>query len=140
MENIKEARVEETVEPLVKTSEKAARQWKDEIGLLWIDGAHEYDYVKSDFESWSSYLVKGGVVAFHDTTLIGKTGPYRVVKENVLFSDDFSPVKYLNRTTYAVHCKKSPSLTEKIYRSTSFFAHVRKHQVKKKAKKIFLGC
>lgn len=47
-------------------SPQAAREWSGDIGLLFIDGIHEYDNVKADFEAWSPYVPVGGVVAFHD--------------------------------------------------------------------------
>ena len=34
--------------------------------LIFIDANHTYDYVKQDFENYSQYLDKGGVIAFHD--------------------------------------------------------------------------
>lgn len=38
-----------------------------EIDLLHIDGDHEYDAVRSDFESFEPNVKKGGRVLFHDT-------------------------------------------------------------------------
>jgi len=67
-QNIKRANVEDIVVPVVKTSEDAERDWDGKpIELLWIDGEHEYEMVKLDFDLWSPYLVEGGTIAFHDT-------------------------------------------------------------------------
>lgn len=38
----------------------------DELDLLFIDGDHQYEGVKSDFEMYSSYVRDGGIIAFHD--------------------------------------------------------------------------
>ena len=35
------------------------------FGLLFIDGDHSEDGVRSDFESWAPMLAANGVVAFH---------------------------------------------------------------------------
>jgi hypothetical protein len=34
--------------------------------LIFIDANHEYEFVKKDFENFSPFLEKGGVIAFHD--------------------------------------------------------------------------
>jgi len=36
------------------------------IGFLFIDGSHDYDGVKADFNRFSPRVVHGGFVAFHD--------------------------------------------------------------------------
>jgi predicted O-methyltransferase YrrM len=36
------------------------------IDLLFIDGDHNYDGVKKDFEMYSPLVTKGGTIAFHD--------------------------------------------------------------------------
>lgn len=37
-----------------------------ELDLLFIDGDHSYEGVKADFEMYSPFVRKGGMVAFHD--------------------------------------------------------------------------
>lgn len=37
-----------------------------ELDFLFIDGGHTYDVVKSDYETYSKYVRKGGIIAFHD--------------------------------------------------------------------------
>jgi predicted O-methyltransferase YrrM len=98
--NIKRANVEDVVVPVVKTSEKAGRDWDAKpIELLWIDGDHEYEMVKLDFDLWSPYLIEGGTIAFHDT--IGWPGPERVVKEKIYKSHNFIKVGFIDSITYA---------------------------------------
>lgn len=36
------------------------------VGLLWIDGAHDYASVTGDIDRWSPLVVSGGFVAFDD--------------------------------------------------------------------------
>jgi|GEM_PF-1024736 len=66
-QNIEDAGVESIVIPVLKTSMDALRDWDKPIGLLWIDGDHDYRSVRSDFLGWFPHVVKGGVIALHDT-------------------------------------------------------------------------
>lgn len=76
--NIRNAGVQDTVVPLVKMSTEAARDFNLPVSVVFIDGAHDYDSVKADFEAWFPKVIEGGVVAFHDTT--GWDGPRRLVR------------------------------------------------------------
>jgi predicted O-methyltransferase YrrM len=69
--NIKKAGVSDVVRPIVKTSVEASRNFDEPIELLFIDGAHDYDSVKSDYNSWFPKLVDGGIIAFHDSEFHG---------------------------------------------------------------------
>lgn len=55
-----------TVTPIQAFSLEAAAEWETPIGLLYIDGDHEYDSVKADFEAWLPHVPLEGVVAFDD--------------------------------------------------------------------------
>ncbi len=40
--------------------------WEQPIGLLFVDGLHDYDNVRADFGHFERWIVPGGFVAFHD--------------------------------------------------------------------------
>jgi predicted O-methyltransferase YrrM len=47
--------------------EEALQQFEDQsIELLHIDGSHQYETVKKDFENWLPKLQKGGLILMHD--------------------------------------------------------------------------
>jgi predicted O-methyltransferase YrrM len=47
--------------------EEALQQFEDQsIDLLHIDGSHQYEAVKKDFETWLPKLQKGGLILMHD--------------------------------------------------------------------------
>ncbi len=51
------------------------------VDLLHIDGCHEYDAIKKDFESWLPKLTKNAIVLFHDVADDVDYGSVRYWKE-----------------------------------------------------------
>ena len=59
--------------------EEALQRFEDgSIDLLHIDGNHEYESVKKDFEKWFPKLKKGGTILVHD--ILVKREDYGVAK------------------------------------------------------------
>lgn len=79
MKNIAEGGAGELVTPIVKFSEDAAKDFNKPVGLIFIDGGHAYEAVKTDFESWYPKITEGGVIAFHDS--LKYDGPRRLLSE-----------------------------------------------------------
>ncbi len=77
-------------------------QWNKEIDFLFIDGDHSYEATLRDFLSWNKFIKTGGYIAFHDASIseekmeIYHGGPYRVVKENILDSTEWTEKKFFN--------------------------------------------
>lgn len=51
-----------------KLSDDAIGDIPPEVDFVYIDGNHEYEYVKKDMENYSKKLKKGGILAGHDIT------------------------------------------------------------------------
>lgn len=49
------------------TSDEFFKNNTRQFDLIFIDGLHEYDQVKKDFENALNCLSQGGVIMFHDT-------------------------------------------------------------------------
>ncbi|MBN8650201.1 MAG: class I SAM-dependent methyltransferase [Cytophagales bacterium] len=64
--HVKDCGVEAYVTPIKQHSLKVATTWDKPIDVLFIDGSHEYEDVKADFEAFYPFVKKDGVVAFHD--------------------------------------------------------------------------
>ena len=47
-----------------------AKAWSRGIDILFIDGSHDYESVKQDFETWSKFVRPQGVILMHDTEII----------------------------------------------------------------------
>ena len=66
-QNMDRAGIAEFVEPIRDTSENAAKNFNQRIEFAFIDGAHEYKFVKLDFKLWFPKVINGGILAFHDS-------------------------------------------------------------------------
>jgi len=51
---------------ILKYSNEAIKDLDDGIDFIYIDGNHEYEYVKSDIENYWAKLAKNGILAGHD--------------------------------------------------------------------------
>ena len=95
--NMERAGIADLVTPIASKSQDAADGFDRPIELLFVDGSHDYDDVKADFEQWVPKLVEGGTLAVHDTTLW--EGPKRVVEDNVYRSTTFKNVRFVFGST-----------------------------------------
>lgn len=107
IKNIEISQLHDVVCPVRKTSEDAILNWTHPISLLFIDGNHEYSFVKQDFLLWFPYVVNGGVIAFHDSTssvtnmLLGYPGPKKVVDKYLFKSKEVSQIGLVDTITFA---------------------------------------
>ncbi len=58
------------------------KQLEDRLDFLFIDGDHNYDSVKLDWDLYSDLLLPGSIVAFHDTGWAD--GVIKVINDDVL--------------------------------------------------------
>lgn len=84
--NIMRHGVQSHVQLIEGYGHQVAAQWSDPIDLLFIDGNHEYDSVRQDFDDWTRFLVPDSVLIMDDVYLDGggHAGPAQVVRESVL--------------------------------------------------------
>ena len=66
-QNINRAGIAEFVQPVRDTSESVAKNFNQQIEFAFIDGAHEYSFVKLDFNLWLPKVMNGGILAFYDS-------------------------------------------------------------------------
>lgn len=98
--NIQMMDIDDIIIPIVKTSEDAVKDWNKPIELLFIDGAHEYELVKLDFELWYPYVIKDGMILMHDTDpKTSQPGPVKVCKEHMIKSGNFYDLKKIRSLT-----------------------------------------
>jgi len=63
---VEAAGLQDTVVPLVCRSDVAARHWATPLGLVFIDGGHAWETVRTDYRCWAGHLVRGGYLLMHD--------------------------------------------------------------------------
>jgi predicted O-methyltransferase YrrM len=68
----------------VDYSAAVAEHWADPVDLVFIDGDHSEDGVRTDWDGWNGFVESGGAVLFHDARLSqeggrGLPGPTAVV-------------------------------------------------------------
>lgn len=56
----------DTVIPIVSTSEVAAGSWRTPLSLIFIDGGHSFEAAFSDYACWSPLILPGGYLVIHD--------------------------------------------------------------------------
>lgn len=80
-------------------SREIAKAWDRPIGLLFIDGAHEYDSVVADYRNWGSHVRRGGYIVMHDVHM---GPPKRVLEEVIIPEGEFKDWQFNERLAYAV--------------------------------------
>jgi len=60
------ADLEQTVVPVVASSEVASRQWATPLSMVFIDGGHSRIAALADYHGWVRHLVPDGILAIHD--------------------------------------------------------------------------
>jgi predicted O-methyltransferase YrrM len=75
-------------------SHEAARHWTTSVDFLFIDGDHSWAGIEGDWRDWTPHVVRGGIVALHDSRPL----PDRDLLDSVRFATEVA----LNDTRFAV--------------------------------------
>jgi len=77
------AGLEDTVVPIVASSELASRRWATVLSMVFIDGGHSLEAAMKDYRAWVQWLRPGGILAIHDIfpdPSEGGQAPYTIYK------------------------------------------------------------
>ncbi len=77
------------------TSAEITPNWHRPVGMLWIDGDHTYEGVKTDIDCWTPHLLSGATVVFDDA-IDPSLGPHRLIQE-LLSGDRFEQVRNVGK-------------------------------------------
>jgi hypothetical protein len=115
--------VEKKVVPIRKTSKEAFESWDGKkMGMVYIDGNHEYEHAKYDIEHWWKFLKKGGFLVIHDFAINGDVADVVldcVVDKAKLMKRVDSLVVFVNEGKTSVMDK----MNLKMYKVLREFAH-----------------
>ena len=64
--NLRRFELEDSVVPIVGSSEMVGRFWKISLSMVFIDGGHSLESALADYRIWSCRLISGGYLAIHD--------------------------------------------------------------------------
>lgn len=107
--NLAAAGLADRVRLLAETSLAVRRRWTEPIGLLYIDGKHDYWTVSDDLR-WAEFVVPGGRVLVHDA--FSSIGVTLALLRQVLAS---RTVAYVDRTGSLARFEvRRPTLTDRI--------------------------
>jgi predicted O-methyltransferase YrrM len=112
LENVKNAKVSDLVIPIKKTSENAVSDVEEDINFVLVDGAHEYTFVKKDYELWFPKLVNGGTIAFHDCW--HAIGVHYLTSKLLLTSSRVKDPRLIDTLTTMEKCKQN-NLFDRFY-------------------------
>ena len=64
--NLRSFGLEDSVVPIVGSSEMVGRFWNINLSMVFIDGGHSLESALADYRIWSCRLISGGYLAIHD--------------------------------------------------------------------------
>ncbi len=111
--NVERAGIADLVTPIKGLSQDVADDFDEPIELLFVDGSHEEELVREDFEKWVPKVVDGGVVAFHDTTW--HAGVRKVVAEKIYGSRQFKDVRFVIGSTTVARKVRENTLRDRLH-------------------------
>ena len=77
------SQLEDCVVPLVGSSALVGRFWQIPLAMVFIDGGHSLESALTDYRTWSTHIVSGGILAIHDIfpdPSQGGQAPYTIYK------------------------------------------------------------
>ena len=112
-DNVDRAGITDLVTPVKGLSQQVVGDFDRPIELLFVDGSHEEEDVREDFDTWVPKVVDGGVVAFHDTTW--HPGVRRVVAEKIYASRQFKDVRFVIGSTTVARKVAENTLSDRVH-------------------------
>lgn len=104
-QNIRNAKVDQHIEPIRDTSENAIKNFGNSIEFIFIDGTHKFKFVNLDLKLWFPKVVNGGIIVFHDSWHF--PGPNLSTAIVLLISSKIKNPKMVDTMTYFEKVEKN---------------------------------
>lgn len=78
---ITQAHLDDHVIPIIGNSKTVSSYWNSPLSLLFIDGGHSYEEAMGDYNCWSKFIQRNGLLLIHDVfedETLGGRPPYEV--------------------------------------------------------------
>jgi MMP 1-O-methyltransferase len=111
-DNIRKSGLGKQIISIREFSETAVKKFSAKIDLLFIDGDHQHDAARQDFNLWSSKLNNGAWVVFHDATVL--PGPWLAARNGLLLSTSYVNTGMIGSIIYGQYSENS-GLLKKIW-------------------------
>jgi len=85
----KQQQVHDTCIPITAFSQNISNIFKENVGILFVDGSHQYEDVKKDLDYYSKLVKLNGYVFVDDYSASGYPGVYRAFEEWFVSHDNF---------------------------------------------------
>jgi predicted O-methyltransferase YrrM len=99
-QNLAQSGVAHLVVPIVNASHNAASTFTETPGVVFVDGSHLPEAVRTDLDDWFPKLADGGVLALHDVINRRWSGPRSVLRELLWRSTEITAVQFVDSIAY----------------------------------------
>lgn len=94
--NLARAAIDDAVVPIVSAAHEVAATFGKQPGVVFVDGSHFEEAVRTDLDDWLPKLVDGGVIALHDVLNHRYTGPRRALRVMLWGSTQITGVQFVD--------------------------------------------
>jgi predicted O-methyltransferase YrrM len=106
-QNLARSGVSHVVVPIVDASHNVARTFEQTPGVVFVDGSHLYDNVRTDLDDWFPKLVDGGILALHDVLNEQWSGPRQALRRLLWHSTEIAAVQFVDSIAWMKKVKRN---------------------------------
>lgn len=102
-DNLKKLNLLDKITHIREKSQIVGESFNENIELLFIDGFHQYDFVKKDFELFYPLIIENGYFILHDVCCY--EGPTRLIEEIIQTRTDLKILAFENLSIFTQKVK-----------------------------------
>jgi predicted O-methyltransferase YrrM len=94
--NLARAGISDAVVPIVSSSHDVAATFGQQPGVVFVDGSHFEEAVRTDLDDWLPKVADGGVIVVHDVLNHQCSGPRRALRVRLWNSTQIARVQFVD--------------------------------------------